>query len=224
MSKTASDKYDKYKNRKKVDDSYDKDQDRDQDKDRDSSDVSSEDDNMTNDNISRSAKQTYIQNELYERIIKYLKLDDMIKEKQKEISHHIKILKEKKQDMEKFIIGYLDQEKEDFVKIEGEGKLTKTVSVTKGAIKPDNIKQTLFKSIKDNNLMNDDSRIQEFLLAILLDIDNNRPRKTRTYIKRSKEKKPTDKKTSKINDLKNKIQNDKSDNNLGMSDDELPTY
>ena len=60
----------------------------------DSSDVSSYDDNMTNDEISRAAKNSYVQNELYERIVKYLKLDDMIKEKQKELSAQVKILKE----------------------------------------------------------------------------------------------------------------------------------
>jgi hypothetical protein len=217
MSKSTTNKYsDKYRHSKNKDEIS-----------KDSSDVSSnEDDNMTNDHISRHAKETYIQNELYEKIIKYLKLDDMIKEKQKEISKHIKLLKEKKQEMESFIIGYLDQEEEDFVKIDGEGKLTKTVSITKGAIKPDIIKQTLVRGIKENNLISDDTRLQEFLLTILQDIDNNRPRKTKTYIKRTKEKKQPEKKTNKIAELKNKIQNDifNNNNNIDVSDDELPTY
>jgi hypothetical protein len=186
----------------------------------DSSDVSSYDDNMTNDDISRAAKNSYVQNELYERIVKYLKLDDMIKEKQKELSAQVKILKEKKQEMEKFIIKYLDDEEEDYVKIDGEGKLTKTISTTKGAIKPDNIKQSLFDGIKQNNLIQDDNRINEFLLHILKNIEENRPRKTKTYIKRTKERKP--KETSeKINKFKKNIE---STINNNISDDDIPKY
>jgi hypothetical protein len=183
--------------------------------DKDSSDVSSYDDNMTNDDISKAAKSNYVQNELYEQIVKYLKFDDMIKEKQKELTAQVKILKEKKQEMEKYIIRYLEDEQEDYVKIDGEGKLTRTISTTKGTIKPDNIKQTLFNGIKSNNLIEDDNRINEFLLDMLKNIEENRPRKTKTYIKRTKERKPKNT-IDRISKLKDSIRND--------SDDDIPKY
>lgn len=131
---------------------------------RDSSDIStydSDDDNLTNEDIQKAARTSYVQNELLERITKYLKIDNAIKEKQKEIREYVKTMKEQKESMEKYIIGYLNEVNEDFIKINGEGKLIKTTSVTKGAIKTDNIKESVAQGLKKKilcsmkrNLMN----------------------------------------------------------------------
>ena len=85
----------------------------------DSSDISSydsDDDNLTNEDIQKEARQKYVQTELLERITKYLKIDNAIKEKQKELREYMKSMKTQKQDMEKYIIGYLTEVKEEYIK------------------------------------------------------------------------------------------------------------
>lgn len=162
----------------------------------DSSDISSYDENdddanidaLTNDDISKQAKEKYVETELFEKITKYLKIDTVIKNKQKEVRDYMKVLKTQKEDMEKYILSYLTDTNEDFIKIDGHGKLIKTVSKSKGSINIDNIKSSIVESLKKDNTIKDDNRIMELLNSILGSIDQNRPVKTRTYIKRTNEK------------------------------------
>ena len=110
----------------------------------DSSDISSydsDDDNLTNVDIQQKARETYMQTELFERITKYIKIDNNIREKQKELREFTQALKTQKQEMEKYILSYLTDVNQEYVKIDGDGKLTKSVSVRKGAIKPETIKK-----------------------------------------------------------------------------------
>jgi hypothetical protein len=160
----------------------------------DSSDISSYDENdeeidaLTNDDISKQAKEKYIETELFEKITKYLKIDTVIKTKQKEVREYMKVLKTQKDDMEKYILSYLTDSNEDFIKIDGHGKLIKTISKSKGGINIDNIKNSIVESLKKDNTIKDDERILLLLNSILGQIDQNRAVKTRTYIKRTNEK------------------------------------
>ncbi len=185
----------------------------------DSSDVSSYDedenyDNMTSDQISQRGQDKFFKSELMEKIIKYIKIDDSIKEKQKEIREQVKCLKTQKEDMEKYILSYLENINEDYVNIQGTAKLTKTTSISKGAIKPDNIKVSVIDGLKQQKVNLDEKKINEVIESVMECIDKNRPTKTRTYIKRTK--------GSTANALK-KIaeQNKESDNE---EDDALPQY
>jgi hypothetical protein len=178
------------------------------------------DDNLTNEDIQREARTSYVQNELLERITKYLKIDNAIKEKQKEIREYVKAMKEQKDSMEKYIIGYLNEVDQDFIKIDGEGKLIKATSVTKGAIKTDNIKESVAQGLNKENIMLDEKKFNELIGSILNSIEANRPKKERTYIKRSheqKNKKNDSSKNSSKNLSKKKIQPEDSD-------EELPKY
>jgi len=190
---------------------------------RDSSDISSydsDDDNITNEDIQKEARSNYVQNELLERITKYLKIDNTIKEKQKEIREYVKAMKTQKEDMEKYIIGYLNEVNEDFIKIEGEGKLTKTITTSKGAIKTDNIKSSVAAGLKKENITLDEKKFNELIGSILNSIEANRPKKERTYIKRSHEQK------NKKNDSSKNSSKKKSMSKLQPedSDEELPKY
>lgn len=189
----------------------------------DSSDISSYDENdnyenMTSDEISQRAQDKYFKTELMEKIIKYIKIDDSIKEKQKEIREQIKCLKTQKGDMEKYIITYLESINQDFVNIEGKAKLIKTVSTTRGTIKEDNIKTSLIDGIKKQNINLDSKKVDDLLESVMEFVDKNRPTKTRTYIKRTKGK--TEKALRKIaTDNRSNNKNDES------SDEEvLPKY
>jgi hypothetical protein len=187
----------------------------------DSSDISSYDENedyenMTSEQISQKGKEKFFKTELMEKIVKYIKIDDSIKEKQKEIRQQVKCLKTQKSDMEKYIIAYLENINEEFVNIEGTAKLTKTVSTSKGAIKPDNIKTSVIDSIKKQNIKIDENKINNLLEDVLVFVDKNRPTKTKTYIKRTKG--ATNKALRKI------AKDNEKENNSESEEDELPKY
>jgi hypothetical protein len=181
----------------------------------DSSDVSSYDedyDNMTSDQISQRGQDKFFKSELMEKIIKYIKIDDSIKEKQRELREQTKCLKTQKTDMEKYILSYLENINEDYVNIQGTAKLTRTTSISKGAIKPDNIKVSVIDGLKQQKINLDEKKINEVLESVMECIDKNRPTKTKTYIKRTKGG------TTKA--LKKIVEDNKSDN----EDDNLPQY
>ena len=187
----------------------------------DSSDISSYDENdendnyenMTSDELSQKAQDKYFKTELMEKIIKYIKIDDSIKEKQKEIRQQVKCLKTQKSDMEKYIITYLESINQEFVNIEGAAKLTKTVSTTRGAIKEDNIKTSLIDGIKKQNINIESKKVDDLLESVMEFVEKNRPTKTRTYIKRTKGK------------TENSLRKLVKDNQNESSDEEvLPKY
>jgi hypothetical protein len=189
---------------------------------RDSSDISSYDsdnDNVTNADIQKEAREAYMQTELLERITKYLKIDNNIKDKKKELQEFMKAAKKQKEEMEKYIIGYLTEVQEEYIKIDGEGKLTKTVSIRKGAIKPENIKDSVKNGLKRENINLDEKKFNEVLGSILGFIEDSRPTTSRTYIKRTQIRQPTNnKETTKESKHKHKQKEEDS------SDEELPKY
>lgn len=195
----------------------------------DSSDISSYDENenyenMTNDEISQKGKEKFFKTELMEKIIKYIKIDDSIKDKQKEVRDQMKVLKTQKEEMEKYIISYLETINEEYVKIGESAKLTRTVSQTKGAIKQDNIKVSIFDQLKKENMVDD--KINELLENIVDNIEKNRPVKTKTYIKRTKakEKKDVNKSIRDIATSNKKGAKQQVNNSDNDGDDDIPKY
>ena len=203
-----------------------------QKEDLDSSDISSMDeddiDMMTNQDIEKNATNSFVETELLDRITKYLKIDSKIKEKQKEVRECMRTMKQQKEDMEKYIIKYLEDINEEFIKIDGEGKLTRTQTITRGAINNENIKTSVVNGLKKENINLDDKKFMDLIQTILEQVESNRPKKTKTFIKRTAEKK-NEKKQDIINDNDNdniKPKKNKKRNNKQKveSDDELPKY
>lgn len=206
----------------------------------DSSDISSMDeddiDMLTNQDIQRKATNSFVQNELLERITKYLKIDSKIKEKQKEVREYMRTMKEQKESMEKYIIKYLEDVNEEFIKIDGEGKLVRTQTITRGAINNENIKTSVGNSLKKENIKLDDKTFMSLIQTILEQVETNRPKKTRTYIKRTKEKKNETTKTKTKNKDKDKDEDNNVDENkngkkkdkkireVETDDDDIPKY
>jgi hypothetical protein len=201
---------------------------------KDSSDISSydsQDDNLTNEDIQKEARDTYMQTELLERITKYLRIDNNIKEKKKELQEYMKAAKKQKDDMEKYIIGYLTEVQEEYIKIDGEGKLTKTVSTRKGAIKVDNIKEAVKKGLMKENINLNEKKFNEVLSSILNIVEDNRPQTKRTYIKRTVPRTANnkDKDKDKVKDKVKNIHNESKKTNKeeqynSDSEEELPKY
>jgi len=204
----------------------------------DSSDISSLDeediDMMTNQDIEKNATNAFVQNELLDRITKYLKIDEKIKEKQKEVRECMRVMKEQKEDMEKYIIKYLEDINEEFIKIDGQGKLVRTQTITRGAINNNNIKTSVVNGLKKENINLDDKTFMSLIQSILEQVEENRPKKTKTFIKRTKEKNSDDKKekVKKEKVKKEKVEKvekvekyeKKKSKKVVDSDDELPKY
>ena len=192
----------------------------------DSSDISSYNDNnenyenMTNDEISQRGKDKFFKTELMEKIIKYIKIDDSIKDKQKEVREQMKVLKNQKEEMEKYIITYLESINEEYVNIDGAAKLTRTITNTKGAINYDNIKLSLIDSLKKQNI--EENKISDVLGNVVETIEKNRPVKTRTYIKRTKG--AANKSLRKIAQKNKNDNNINNINNINNNDDDIPQY
>lgn len=202
----------------------------------DSSDISSMDeddiDMLTNQDIEKKATNSFVQNELLDRITKYLKIDSKIKEKQKEVRECMRVMKEQKNDMEKYIIKYLEDVDEEFIKIDGEGKLIRTQTVTRGAINNDNIKKSVIDGLSKENVKLDDKTFLSLIQTILDQVESNRPKKTRTHIKRENEKKekPTKQKQETIQKKEitakkeKEVKKERRIKDNSDSEDELPKY
>lgn len=185
----------------------------------DSSDISSLDeediDMLTNQDIEKKSTNTFVQYELLDKITKYLKIDSKIKEKQKEVRECMKVMKDQKADMEKYIVKYLEDVKEQYIKIDGEGKLIKTESIRRGAINTENIKTSVITSFKKENIGLDDKTFMNLIQTILEQVETNRPKTKKTFIKHEEEKKDTkEKKYTKekkdTNEKKDTIENKQS--------------
>jgi hypothetical protein len=167
----------------------------------DSSDISSMDeddiDMLTNQDIEKNASKSFVETELLERITKYLKIDSKIKEKQKEVRECMQVMKKQKEDMEKYIIKYLEDVNEEYIKIDGEGKLIRKESITRGAINNENIKSSIVNGFKKENINIDNTKFINLIQTILEQVEVNRPKKTRTFIKRTMEKKEKSEKKEK---------------------------
>jgi hypothetical protein len=181
-------------------------------------------DDMTVDDISKEATDNFKKNELLDHIIKYVQIDNLIRDKRKEIREDIKVLNDRKKRMEVFILKYLDDINQEQVNIDGTGKLKKNVSQVKGAIKIDNIKKSIEDGIKKEGIIKDDKRLSVLLESILDLIDKNRPVTKRVYLKRIAERK---KKDTIKNHLKS-AKKDKADiienNDIESDVEEIPKY
>jgi len=111
--------------------------------------------------------------EFQEHVLKYIKADDEIKKMEKKI----KALKEIKKPCEEFMIKYLDNVKENIVEI-NDGKLIKNKTENKVSASEDIIKSAIKKHIANPDIV----------ASIMKDIEE-RPKKKRTYIKRTYKKK-----------------------------------
>ena len=116
-----------------------------------------------------------ITKEFQENVIKYVKLDDLIKQKQEELSE----LKEQLKPCEQYIISSLDTLNESSIGITN-GTLIKKKVEKKSPLNQEIIKAGLLKKLKDANAV-------EELLKI---IEGERTTATRTDLKRTTAKAP----------------------------------
>ena len=159
----------------------------------DNSDDSDDSDNEVSDvsdnDYEEGGDSKLVKNKFLENVIKYLKTDDVLKKKQKEHKDELQSLKEDKNELEVFILRFLDRKGENFVAIKGEGKLIKNKSETKAAIKAENIREGILEGLKAEKLVEKEEETLEVINKIMDIIDTKRSVNTRTYLKRTKEAK-----------------------------------
>lgn len=151
--------------------------------------------------------EEYVQTVVMERVIKYVKLDDVIKEKQNEHKKEMKTLKDTKDQLEQFLIGFLDKMNEEYIQLGNKSTLIKTETQTKAAPKMEDISVCLIDGFRKYEIYEDDEEIKRVVKDFIKTIDDKREIKTRKYLKRmagDPEKKEGDKQsTASVSEKKN---------------------
>ena len=124
-----------------------------------------------------------------EQVVKYVKIDDTIKKKQKEHREEIKNIKEMKDVLEKSLLEHLERAESDFINIGNKGKLVKTVSETKAPIKREHITTSIREGLYENKLVTDEDTSNMIIEAMLNLIEKKRPIKRKEFLKRTNSKK-----------------------------------
>lgn len=168
---------------------------------KDSSDVSDIDDNVSisdafnydtkkeNSSIEKEAETEYIQTVVLDRVVKYIKIDDIIKQKQQEHKKEMKTIKDHKDKLEQFLIDYLDKIDQEYIQVGDKGTLTKTESRTKSSIKMEDISISLIEGFKKHKIYDDIADIKRIVEDFVETIENRRDVRVRKYLKRTKAKK-----------------------------------
>ena len=131
--------------------------------------VSEFEDSEISKSIDEEAEKVHVSKEFQESVIKYIKVDDLIRKKQNEILE----LKSQKKPCEAYIIKYLDEIGEDIIGTNN-GKLRKNKSETKVPLSQIIIKQAIEGKINNPELTNE-----------ILKIMQNRPTTVRVNLKRT---------------------------------------
>lgn len=134
--------------------------------------------------ITKDAEKDYISNEFKDKVISYVKIDDIIRKKNEEV----KELKEKKKEFEEFIIRYLDAHDKNFINLNG-GKLVKSETESKGALKPEIIKDALSEGFTNERIVTDEQRSKEIIERIMDLMEKKRPVTKKVNLKRQFDKK-----------------------------------
>lgn len=151
-----------------------------------------DDSNTDEDNEKNSKDNEDISNEFKEKVIRYLKCDDLIRKKMEEIRE----LKGKKKPCEEYIIKYLESKDSPFVKVK-DGKLIKSKSESKGSLKIDLIKEAIKEGIKGEKLSNDEVKSNDITVKIMNIMENKRSKTVRVNLKRTFQKENQDNKLKK---------------------------
>ena len=137
------------------------------------------------DDMDEQEKKEYIQTVVLDRVIKYIKLDDVIKQKQSEHKKEMKAIKDSKEQLEQFLIQYLDKVDEEYIQLGNKSTLIKTEVKTKAPPKMEDISVCLVEGFRKHEIYGDDSEIKRVVKDFIDTIDAKREVKTRKYLKRT---------------------------------------
>lgn len=130
-------------------------------------------------------KEDMTSSQLKERIHKYLKLDNLIKEKEKEHKAKMRDIKKRRIEIENQIINYLDKLGEDIINVGNTDRLTKCIKESKTTIKPTLISDVLMSEFKKRQLYEDDNELNDVVKEFIQNIDTQREIRYKKVLVRS---------------------------------------
>lgn len=113
-------------------------------------DFSDFEDSMSDSEDEKAVDSVQVSKELQEHVIKYVKLDNMVKKKTEELAE----LKKQRKPSEEFILKEMEKLDESMIEI-GDGKLRRNKSETKKALDQDTIKKAIAEQVKDPKIVDD---------------------------------------------------------------------
>ena len=155
-------------------------------------------DELSEETIDKEAQQVQISKQFQEYVVKFVKLDDLIRKKQNEITE----LKSQRKPCETYILKYLDEINENVIDITN-GKLRKNKAETKVPLSQEIIKHAIIQKVKDPTMVEE-----------IIKLMDKRPTSVRVNLKRTSAREKRLKKVVVINEEKsNKVPNDLKNNN-----------
>lgn len=138
----------------------------------------------SDDKIDEEAQKEYFQTVVLDRVVKYIKIDNVIKEKQDQHKKDMKAIKDAKDQLEVFLLEYLDNMDEEYIQLGKTSTLLKTETKTKLAPKMEDISYCILEGFKKYELYDDEDELKRVVKDFVETIDAKREVKTRKYLKR----------------------------------------
>ena len=119
-------------------------------------DVSEKVDEETSKRIDEEAKKAYMQNDIVDAIVRFMKTDDIICEKERELREYVTPLKKQRTELELFLIDYLEKIEQEYIVVGSKSRLNKVETTVKAPIKPENVAEALMEGFKKHELYLDE--------------------------------------------------------------------
>lgn len=147
------------------------------------------DDNISEleeDNESKLTQQEQMQivitNDVKEKVISYVRIDEAIRKKNEEIKN----LKKMRKPCEEILIKFLEGAQQDFMDLgDTDGKIIRTERKHKAPLKIGIIKEAIKEHLIAENMIDDEERCNSILNDIAKLIDNKRPMTNKVSIRRA---------------------------------------
>lgn len=127
-----------------------------------------------------------------EKIIKFISLDDAIREETIAFREKIETLKVQKEEVSSYILRHLEDAGEMEINLESKGKISKYTSTRKSGLNKDIIQQSIYEKLKNEKLVKNDEEGKLLAQATYDIMEGKREVKTKVTLKRviKREKKP----------------------------------
>lgn len=141
--------------------------------------------------MSKKSCESTVPDIFREKIIKFIKLDDLIREETIAYKEKMETLKTQKEEMSQYILRHLDDVGEKEIDLSKQGKISKYTSTRKSGLNKDIIQQSIYEKLKTDKLVKSDEEGRLLAQATYDIMEGKREVKTKVTLKRlvKKEKK-----------------------------------
>lgn len=105
---------------------------------------------------SNDASTKHVPNNFREKIIRFVKLDDLIREETILFKEKLETLKSQKEELSAYILRHLEDVGENEIDLEKQGKISKYTSIRKSGLNKDIIQQSIYEKLKNEKLIKTD--------------------------------------------------------------------